>query len=87
MSTLSLADLGSKTRRTLGLEAMCHCAEAVAWVAVIPVIETVLRPEPNPANRELPGAAWLDTGLHRLRVPHARSGSGPEPATINTAQP
>lgn len=73
MSTLSLADLGANTRRALGLEALCNCAQGVARVAVIPVIEVASRPEPEAANRELPGAAWLNTGLHQLRVPHAKA--------------
>ena len=72
MSTLSLADLGPNMRRELGLEALCKCAEGVAWVAVIPIIETVSRQQPGPVNRELPGAAWLKTGLHR----HAPSKRG-----------
>lgn len=74
MSTLSLADLGPKMRHALGLENSCKHAgfrsECVATVVVtIPVIETAGPATPKPGPTDTPGAAWLRTGLHRLRVP------------------
>ncbi|MFO7762309.1 MAG: hypothetical protein R6V61_01085 [Wenzhouxiangellaceae bacterium] len=74
MSTLSLADLGPRMRRELGFEAPCRCARSsTGCVATIPVIETGSRAEPKPPDSELPGAAWLSTGLHRLRIPRKQA--------------
>jgi hypothetical protein len=77
MSTLSLEDFDTRMRRALGLEARCNCAcTRTPFRAILPVIETC-GPTPTPENTEnLPGAAWLRTGLHRLRVP---SGNVPRP--------
>lgn len=78
MSTLSLDDLDTRTRRVLGLGVACNCAcTRSLYPAIIPVVETC-GPTPTsttPGNR--PGAAWLRTGLHRLRVP---PGNGPRPS-------
>jgi len=76
MSTLSLADLGPKTRRALGLEITCNCESSLGdFVASIPVIAVeVARPRaPESPDRDLPGAVWLKTGLHRLRIPAVQS--------------
>lgn len=74
MSTLSLADLGPKMRRELGLDASCSCNDArqtmpAAVVATIPCVETVGPSTPESSPDDAPGAAWLRTGLHRLRIP------------------
>ena len=70
MSTLSLEDLGPKMRRELGLEAPCRCAgRKTNFVATIPVIEAGSRRAFRSASNDPPGAAWLRTGLHRLRIP------------------
>jgi len=83
MSTLSLEDLGPNMRRELGLEASCHCANTGhARVASIPVLEMVLETDSNSPERETrsaenPGAAWLRTGLHLVRIPRI---AGPDRA-------
>jgi len=87
MSTLSLEDLGPNMRRELGLEASCHCANTGhARVASIPVLgmvfETVVEtdresPEREARSAESPGAAWLRTGLHLVRIPRI---AGPDRA-------
>lgn len=78
MSTLSLADLGSKMRLELGLDASTDCTTSTihqlarvdkSVVAIIPIIDLA-----GPVSRkspidDSPGAAWLRTGLHRLRLP------------------
>jgi len=70
MSTLSLEDLGPKMRRELGLEAWCPCGGMTKGsVASIPVIEAGPPRASKPAREDQPGAAWLRTGLHRLRIP------------------
>jgi len=70
MSTLSLEDLGPKMRRELGLEAPCRCAgRKTNFVATIPVIEAGPPRASMSASENPPGAAWLRTGLHRLRIP------------------
>lgn len=70
MSTLSLADLGPKMRRELGLHAPCACTGSSSrFVAKIPVVEVGRRPAGNLAGNELPGECWMKTGLHRLRIP------------------
>jgi len=76
MSTLSLEDLGPKMRRELGLEAACACARCRSGPALrLLVVETVKSAPPEPAEGGLPGAAWLETGLHRLRVPMVQASS------------
>ncbi|MBS3822573.1 MAG: hypothetical protein KGY53_01600 [Wenzhouxiangellaceae bacterium] len=74
MSTLSLADLGPRMQHELGFEPPCRCARSnTGCVATIPVIETGSLSEAKPLNSELPGAAWLSTGLHRLRIPRKQA--------------
>lgn len=69
MSTLSLDDLGPKVRRSLGLESGCVCAgRRTGFVASIPVFETHGPAIDEPVIGALPGAAWIETGLHQLRV-------------------
>lgn len=74
MSTLSLDDLGPKMRRELGLESPRRCTGGIACLATIvvtiPVIETAGPATREPEPDDIPGAAWLRNGLHRLRVPH-----------------
>ena len=75
MSTLSLADLGPKMRRQLGLDTPCVCPRMErGYVASIPVMEVNKRSACDSAESELPGATWLRSGLHRLRIP-ANSGA------------
>lgn len=70
MSTLSLDDLGPKMRRKLGLETPCNCAcTRTNFLPSIPVVEIIRSDPTGQRTRALPGAAWLRTGLHRLRVP------------------
>ncbi len=70
MSTLALEDLGPNMRRALGLEARYRCAGMkTGVVATIPVIEASPPGASRSASDDPPGAAWLRTGLHRLRVP------------------
>jgi len=84
MSTLSLEDLGPEMRRNLGLEPSCRCAgSTTAFVASIPVVEARKPGAPESVTSDPPGAAWLRTGLHRLRVPRLqdvpdRSSNGPD---------
>jgi hypothetical protein len=74
MSTLSLADLGPKMRRELGLETLCNCAcSNTGMVASIPVIEASRSQVSEPAGDDPRGTAWLKTGLHRLRIPALQS--------------
>lgn len=75
MSTLSLADLGPKMLRQLGLDTPCVCTRMDrGFVASIPVIEVSKRAACGSGGSDLPGATWLRNGLHRLRIP-ADSGS------------
>jgi hypothetical protein len=66
-----LADLDPETRQRLGIGTPC----APRPVA-LPVVEIARRKAPE---NDPPGAAWLRTGLHRLRVPR-RSSARAEPA-------
>lgn len=76
MSTLSLADLGPRMRRRLGLAPTCPCIARLQHVASIPVIETAGRTDVAAVGGETPGAAWLRTGLHRLRAPRSAIKTG-----------
>ena len=70
MSTLSLDDLGPKMRRELGLDTPCVCMRVErGFVASIPGMEVSKRTACGSAGSDLPGAIWLRTGLHRLRIP------------------
>lgn len=74
MSTLSLADLGPRMQHELGFETPCLCAGSnIGCAARIPVIETGRCTEVKAPDGDPPGAAWLNTGLHRLRVPGKQS--------------
>ena len=75
MSTLSLADFSPGTRRALGLGPPCEHPESCAratfesrYVATIPVLVITNASKQKPGPADIPGAAWLRTGLHRLRV-------------------
>ncbi|MGK7295859.1 MAG: hypothetical protein ACNS61_08545 [Candidatus Wenzhouxiangella sp. M2_3B_020] len=69
MTTLSLADLDTRTLRRLGLDAPCtHIRSGGPTFAVIPVVQIDGAGAPDRSTDE-PGGTWLRTGLHRLRVP------------------
>ena len=71
MTTLSLEDLDAATLRALGLDAPCRhpgCRDPA--LPVIPVVRIDERVDTR-ESPDGPGAAWLATGLHRLRVAEA----------------
>lgn len=85
MSTLSLADLGPKIRRKLGLYTPCVCKRMErGFVASIPVMEVSKRTACGSAGSDLPGWIWLRTGLHRLRIP-ANNGCRAQPPKPHAA--
>jgi len=89
MSTLSLDDLDPKMRRELGLDASCRCrSERNRLSAVIRVVEIRSKEHRMEPKSGQPGADWIESGLHRLRVPRddkqicaasSEQVSGPDP--------
>lgn len=70
MSTLMLEDLNSNARRALGLNESraCSCTKPDR-PAALRIVEIARLPEYRPTMTPVPGALWLNNGLHRLRVP------------------